>query len=99
VANRRTSLDAHGLAGLKVDLTPTRSHDEPVVAVDASPQASPYASQAHTDAADPLVPYPIQLRLSQVQALKRLKSERGLVPAQLVRGWVTRGLAEVESAQ
>ena len=39
------------------------------------------------------------VRHSQVQALKRLKSERGLVPAQLVRGWVTRGLAEVESSR
>lgn len=111
MANRRTTLDAHGLAGLKVDLTPTRSHDEPVGAVDAPPQRHPDALPAPSDqwrrfvsvpletADDPLVPYPIQLRLSQVQALKRLKGERGLVPAQLVRGWVAKGLAELESSR
>lgn len=41
---------------------------------------------------DPLVPYPVQLRLSQVQALRKLKAERGIVPAQLVRDFIEIGL-------
>lgn len=45
---------------------------------------------------DPLVPYPLQLRLSQVQALRKLKAERGIVPAQLVREFIEKGLASVE---
>jgi hypothetical protein len=99
MAQQRASLDSLSLAGLKVPLTPTRDRRELVDAPEALPVASPRTvpSKPYESAADdPLVPYPIQLRFSQVQALKRLKSERGMVPAQLVREWVARGLRDLE---
>jgi hypothetical protein len=44
---------------------------------------------------DPLVPFPLQLPFSMVAALRRLKRERGLIPAHIVRQAVAKALAEL----
>lgn len=98
MAHKRASLDASGLVGIKVPLTSSRDHHEPVEAPAASQEtpapAPEYASVA--SAADPLVPYPLQLRLSQVNQLRKLKAERGIVPAQLVRDFIAAGLRDLK---
>lgn len=107
MAHKRASLDASGLVGLKVPLTPSRDHREPVELPAASMEIPAELAPAHAaitgaalaavDAAsDPLVPYPLQLRLSQVNRLRTLKKERGIVPAQLVRDFIAAGLRDLK---
>jgi hypothetical protein len=93
MANKRAVIDITRLSDIHVPLTSSRDREE-LVAPTIGPEPASYPS---LDVAkdDPLVPYPLQLRLSQVLALRRLKAERGIVPAQLVREFIEVGLKSI----
>jgi hypothetical protein len=88
MAAKRAPLDASEFAGLNRPLASTNSNRELLEV----PEERERPAQD-----DLLVQYPLQLLHSQVQTLKRLKRERGLVPARLVREFVAKGLAELDS--
>lgn len=44
---------------------------------------------------DRLVPYSIRLRVSQIEHLEALKSERGILPSELIRDFIDRCLPHV----
>lgn len=108
MATKRASLDASEFAGLNGPLTPTNDHRELLEAAERE-ERGPYEVPApdnrvrtfHAEplpvapTRDPLVPFPLQLPLSQVEMLRRLKAERGLVPAHVVRQAVAKALAEL----
>lgn len=54
---------------------------------------SGFSSLRAAEKRDPLVPYPVRFRASQIAALEGLKEDRGIVPAEFIRDAVAGCLA------
>lgn len=93
MANARAPLASHGLEDLHVPLTSIRSASAPPAQTQRAHAA--FNMEPMTDlpslnrpAKRRLVHFPLRLAIDQIEALDKLKTERGIVPSELVRDLV-----------
>lgn len=112
MAQKRASLASHALEDLHEPLTSIRDAADAVAASEGDqlpvpsnkvrefivqPLGDPvFPSVVKPAAKDRLVPFPIRLRLSQVERLEALRRDHGIVPSELVRDFIDECLPKVK---
>lgn len=97
MARQKSLLASQGLEDLHAPLPTSRiSQAQPTPTGDLEPSSSAYLSSVERRAQPKLVSYPCRLRADQVEALTRLRTTLGVLPADLIRDFVDLGLRRVK---